>query len=78
MCDGSKNYAGFVLCTDSLTVYDVVKLINVLLIKWNILTTLNYLGKNPRIQVNLKELVKVRSLVTLHMCPHFNYKLRVL
>lgn len=76
MCDGSRNKAGLVFCTDSYTVSDVVKLINVLLIKWSIQSTLNYSGGKPRIQVNNKELLKIRALVKPHMFTHFMYKVR--
>lgn len=77
MCDGSKNAAGLVFCTDSYTVMDVVKLRNVLLIKWNIRSTLNYSAGKPRIQVSNKELRKMRVLVLPHMCEHFMYKVKV-
>lgn len=74
MCDGSKNRAGLVFCTDSYTIHDVVKLINVILIKWDIRTTLKYSGGKPRIQVNNKELMKIRVLVSPHIFAHFMYK----
>jgi len=39
MGDGAKNNKGLVLCTDSFTIQEVVKLMNVLKIKFNIHNT---------------------------------------
>jgi hypothetical protein len=52
MGDGAKLNKGLVLCTDSFTVKDVVKLSNVLKIKYDINTTIQGIKNNsPRIYI---------------------------
>jgi len=76
MCDGSKSSnAGLVLCTDNFTIPDVVKLMNVLIIKWNIQSSINYSNGKPRIYISRLETLKVRELVKPYMCEHFKYKI---
>jgi LAGLIDADG DNA endonuclease family len=76
MGDGAKTTSrGLLLCTDSFTLQDVVKLMNVLRIKWNISSNLVFYNKLPRIYIPKGEMNKVRDSVSLHMHRSFNYKL---
>ncbi|MBP1357802.1 MAG: hypothetical protein JZD40_04860 [Sulfolobus sp.] len=75
MCNGGRQANGLVLCTDSFTVFDVVQLMNVLLIKYDIYSTINYNNKQPRIYINRVNLLKLRRLVLPHMCKFSQYKL---
>lgn len=45
MCDGAFTHKGLTLCTDSFTLKDVVILMNVLLIKYNIRSNLHNAGE---------------------------------
>jgi hypothetical protein len=75
MCDGSRSSkTGLVLCTDNFTIIDVVRLKNVLLIKWNIQSSINYSNGKPRIYIYRFETLKVRELFKPYMCRHFYYK----
>lgn len=76
MCDGSRSAnGGLVLCTDKFSVFDVIKLMNVLLIKWNIKSSINYNNGQPRIYTSKLEKVKVREIVKVYFCTHFYYKI---
>ncbi len=77
MCDGSRSSnKGLVICTDNFTIFNVVKLMNVLLIKWNIKSSINYYNGKPRIYISRLETLKLRELIKPYMCAHFNYKIK--
>lgn len=77
MGDGSLTSQGaLLLCTDSFTIVDVVKLMNVLNIKWGVNSTIQYYSNKPRIYIPRKELMKIKHLVAPHMCPSFLYKIK--
>lgn len=63
--DGSSHvrFGTLILCTDNFTVVDVVRLINVLLIKYDIQCTLQYSNNRPRIYIPKKEISKVTKIV---------------
>lgn len=76
MCDGSRSTnGGLVLCTDNFSVFDIIKLMNVLLIKWNIKSSINYNNGQPRIYISRLETLKVREIVKVYFCAHFYYKI---
>jgi len=64
-----------ILCTDFFTVPDVVRLMNVLMIKYNIECYLHYNAGLPRIYIPRREVSKVLAIVQPHMCSFFMYKL---
>jgi hypothetical protein len=66
------------LCTDSYKIEDVVKLINILLIKYDVNCTINYHKKiYPRIYILKKDLDKVRKIVLPYMHKSMLYKLGI-
>lgn len=76
MCDGyltTKN--GLVICTDIFTIIDVVRLMNILLIKWNIKSTINYNNGKSRIYISRLETLKTIELIKSYVCSHFYYKI---
>lgn len=76
MCDGAFTHKGLTLCTDSFTLKDVVLLMNVLLIKYNIMSNLHNAAGHPRIYVPRKEIYKLKIIVNKHIIPFSRYKLR--
>lgn len=77
MCDGARQGSGLVLCTDNFSNYDVARLINVLVIKFNIKTRIHFNNKRPRIYFPAAEMNKVKILVLPHMCTFSQYKLGI-
>lgn len=76
MGDGSKMGKGIILCTDSFTTQEVVVLMNILLIKYDITSTIFYNTsispydilkkkklKVPRIYINKENLDKIISFI---------------
>ena len=69
---------GLVLCTDSFTLQDVIKLINVLIIKYDInCTMIGYKHKKPRIYIMPKSLPFLIKLVRPYMLNPMLYKLNL-
>jgi len=68
---------GLVLCTDSFTLQDVVILMNVLIIRYNLECTLRVKGdKKYRIYIRSSSMPPVlRSIVSQHMVSSMLYKL---
>lgn len=59
ICDGSKlSNGGLILCTDNFSVEDVIRLINVFYIKWDIPVRLHFYDKKPRIYIPRKVVEK--------------------
>jgi LAGLIDADG DNA endonuclease family protein len=76
MGDGAKRNKGIILCTDSFTIQEVVLLINILYIKFNIQATVHMDNHKPRIYINKKEFIKISSKVVPHIISSMRYKLR--
>jgi hypothetical protein len=75
MGNGAKRNKGIILCTDYFTLKEVVILMNILLIKYNINSTIHYDNKKPRIFINKKELNKIKSYIKSYFVKSFLYKL---
>ena len=76
MGDGTVASLGLTLCTDSFTIPDVVKLMNVLLIRYQLECTLHlHRPTQYRIYIRSKSMPKLRSIVGQYMCPTMMYKL---
>lgn len=75
MGDGAKRNKGIILCTDCFTIKEVVLLINILLIKYNINSTIHYDNNKPRIYINKKELNKIIPYIKPYFVKSFLYKL---
>lgn len=75
MGDGSKRNEGITLCTDNFTLPEVVLLINILMIKFDIKPTLHKEKNNYRIYINKVDLNKIRLHLLPHFVDHFLYKI---
>ena len=80
MGDGAqinRKQRGLILCTDSFTIKEVVYLMNVMLIKYNIETTLKMHKNKPRIYIKRKFLKILSNLVSKEISLNMMYKLGV-
>lgn len=77
ICDGCRQGRGLILCTDNFSNYDVSRLINVLLIKYDIKSRIHFNKMMPRIYISGSEINKVKTLVMPHMCTFSLYKLGI-
>jgi hypothetical protein len=75
MGDGSKRAKGLVLCTDNFSLQEVVLLVNILIIKFDINPTIQKEKKNFRIYINEKSLMKIKPFILPYFVDHFLYKI---
>lgn len=76
MGDGSGSRHGLLLCTDSFTISEVVKLINVLIIRYRLNCTLRFHSPTqPRIYIRESSIGKLRGIVEPYMFSSMLYKL---
>ena len=75
MGDGTAVSGGLRICTDSFTVQDVVRLINVLIIKYRLKCTLHMTGNKPRIYISSKSMDLLISVIDPYIIPSMQYKL---
>ena len=75
MGNGAKKNKGLILCTDSFTLKENVLLINLLYIKFNIISTLHKEKFNYRIYINNKELNKIKPYIKPFILKPFRYKI---
>lgn len=74
--DGTRHYKSIILCTDSYSISDVVKLMNVLIIKYDLECTLHMHKKvSPRIRIRTRSMSRLVSIVAFHMPDSLYYKL---
>nr|YP_009568458.1 hypothetical protein [Drechslerella brochopaga]QBL02539.1 hypothetical protein [Drechslerella brochopaga] len=78
MGDGAAQpHGGLVICTDSFTVSDTVRLMNVLMIRYGLNCTLHKKReKQYRIYIKQKSMNKLVSIVEGHMCSSMLYKIK--
>jgi len=78
MGDGSAKQHGLIICTDSYELVDVIRLMNVLLIRYNIDCTLRFHTQTqPRIYVRQRSMHIVRELVKPYMVKSMLYKIGI-
>jgi hypothetical protein len=75
MGDGSVVSGGIRISTDSFTVQDVVRLINVLVIKYRLKCTLHMINNKPRIFISSKSMVLWIPIINPYIIPSMKYKL---
>lgn len=80
MGDGEQQPSGMNLCTDSFSIEEVVILINVLIIKYNLNCTIRNKTKPSgktvaRIYLPASEMQKLRSIVSPHIISSMQYKI---
>lgn len=78
MGDGAIHPTGLELCTDSFSNQEVAKLINVLIIRYQLnCTMIRYNSGGPRIYIKADSMAKLRAIVAPHIHPFFNYKIHL-
>lgn len=81
MGDGESRTSGLVLCTNSFTLQDVVRLMNVLIIRYRIQCVLRLKQQNKKteyqIYIRQSSMPILRSIVTPYMHPSMYYKLKI-
>lgn len=76
MGDGSAERHGLILCTDSFTIPDVIKLINVLIIRYQLDCAFRlHTPTQPRIYIKEGSMAKLRAIVEPYMHHALMYKL---
>jgi hypothetical protein len=75
MGDGSRKNKGLLLCTDSFTIQEVVLLMNILIIKYNLKCTLHMSAGLPRIYISPTSMPTLRKIVDPYMVPFSKYKI---
>jgi hypothetical protein len=76
MGDGTFSGKGLLLCTDSFKIKEVVLLMNVLMIRYNINCTIRYHSKKyPRIYISKEYIIPLRKIVLPYMDKSMIYKL---
>nr|YP_009262016.1 LAGLIDADG endonuclease [Chrysoporthe austroafricana]AMX22091.1 LAGLIDADG endonuclease [Chrysoporthe austroafricana] len=78
MGDGSARDYGLTLCTDCYTIHDVIRLMNVLIIRYGLTCTLQKKRDNQyRIYISSKSMALLRSIVAPYMHSSMLYKLGI-
>jgi len=72
--DGSVRRHGVILCTNSFSVIDTIRLINVLMIRYDLVCTLQIQIGQPLIYITAGSIPRLRSIVLPHMHPSMHYK----
>jgi ubiquinol-cytochrome c reductase cytochrome b subunit len=74
MSNGVSNKCALTLCTDSFTIQEVVLLINILIIKYDLNCSIRKHNNNFRIDI--KSMAKLHKLVDPYIIPFSAYKLK--
>lgn len=78
MGDGYASRHGLVICTDSYAVQDVVRIMNVLVIRYRLECTLRFhTPTQPRIYIKECSMPLLRQIVKLYMCSSMLYKIKL-
>jgi hypothetical protein len=75
MGDGSKRKKGIILCTDSFSIKEVILLNHILIIKFNLQSTIQKEKNFYRIYINEKDLNKIKPYIFPYFVDHFLYKI---
>jgi hypothetical protein len=78
MGDGSAKEHGLIICTDSYKLIDIVRLMNVLIIRYNLNCKLRFhTPTQPRIYISQRSMPVLRELVKPYMAESMLYKIRL-
>ena len=77
MGDETYKGKGIALCTDSYSIADVVRLMNVLIIRYDLICTLHKSNEQYRIYISRKSIEKVVKIVNPYMIPSMYYKIGI-
>jgi hypothetical protein len=76
MGDGSVQRHGLIICTDSYTIPEVVRLLNVLMIRYGLDCTVRFhTSRQPRIYIRQRSMAKLQTIVGPYILPSFLYKI---
>jgi hypothetical protein len=75
MGDGTKHGNGLVICTDSFTICEVVTLINVLTIRYNLDCSVFNKGGNYRIYIRSGSIPLLRTIIVPYFHSSMLYKI---
>lgn len=75
MGDAESMQGGLIICTDSYSVQDEVRLMNVLIIKYRLDCRLHMSEDRPRIYIGRKSLKLLITIVRLHMVDSMLHKM---
>jgi hypothetical protein len=76
MGDGAKKSHGLILCTDSFTIQEVIKLINVLIIRYELECKIHFhTPTQPRILIKQRSMLKLKDLVRKYIHYSMLYKI---
>jgi hypothetical protein len=76
MSDGVSSQYGLTICTDAFSIKEVICLINILIIRYDLDCTIHYYNKNPRIYIKANSMDKLIKIVSPFVIPFSSYKLR--
>ena len=79
MGDGTTKNSGLIICTDSYSIQDVVRLMNVLILRYDLNCTLHKSsnGLGYRIYISKNSVSKVVEIVKPHLIPSMYYKIGI-
>ena len=75
MADGTRTYGGLTLQVQSFTIQEVVFIINVLIIKFDIDCSIHYQRSQPVIYIKTKSMNKIRVHLDPYILPSMKYKI---
>ena len=78
MGDGGFKSKGIFICTDSYSIQDVVRIINVLIIRYDLKCTLHKSNENYRIYISRNSVHKVVKIIKPHLIPSMYYKIGII
>ena len=76
-CDGSNIKGAMYLQTQSITLKEVVFIINILIIKFYFYCSIHYLRGQPFIYISVKSMKKIIPFLLPFMCNSMKYKLNI-
>jgi len=77
MGDGAKRNKGIVLCTQGFSFPEVVTLMNILKIKFDINSTIHFDKQKPTIHINQTNLYKILPYITPYFVDSMKYKIHL-
>ena len=77
MGDGGFKSKGIFICTDSYSIQDVVRIINVLIIRYDLKCTLHKSNENYRIYISRNSVERILKIVKSYIIPSLYHKLGI-
>ena len=76
--DGSWQRHGLIICTDSYSVQDIVRIMNVLVIRYGLECTLRFhTPTQPRIYIREGSMSLLRQIIKPYMCSSMLFKIKL-